>query len=344
MGRGKGLSDAERRMIIEGYDRGVSAVEIGRVLRRSAGTVTGFMCKHRIVMGLPPKEKARKTMIDGAMGVAIKKMVQETSNISLRGIAHKLKTELPGRDNYPSYGTVNTFLRSQGIIKRREVLKPPLTAEQRKARLYFARKWLKNGEDQLGLVLWSDETMIRSDPFTKQVSHWGHKTEPAKVGNRLTGEGVSAMFWGCFSYKGRGELIHVPGKINGEKYLSIVRTEFLPEAQIQRANYGMTPRLMHDNAPVHTCRRVREYLEDTEYEFIDWPAYSPDLKPIENVWAWLKRKLANEYQPATSQAVLIDNVKEIWATLDAEMCARFCGDYKKRLKAVIKARGAHTKY
>jgi transposase len=44
---------------------------------------------------------------------------------------------------------------------------------------------------------------------------------------------------------------------------------------------------MQDNARTHTARVVQSWLvpwaEENGIELIDWPLYSPDLNPIENL-------------------------------------------------------------
>ena len=42
------------------------------------------------------------------------------------------------------------------------------------------------------------------------------------------------------------------------------------------------------------------WLKDHEIELWDWPAHSPDLNPIEHVWAWMKRYLRSKYPDQSS--------------------------------------------
>lgn len=51
---------------------------------------------------------------------------------------------------------------------------------------------------------------------------------------------------------------------------------------------------MQDNARIHTARIVQDWLHEQEFEVLEWPPYSPDLNPIEHVWARLK-ELVNEH-------------------------------------------------
>jgi transposase len=122
-----------------------------------------------------------------------------------------------------------------------------------------------------------------------------------------------------------------------------LKDELLPETEVLIGEC-LDIKLMHDNAPCHTSRLVKDFLETTHLEFIDWPPYSPDLNPIENIWAYVKYKLYPKFRPAKTKQELIENVFEIWDSIDPDLCKTYCGMYYKRFQAVIAANGLQTKY
>ena len=132
--------------------------------------------------------------------------------------------------------------------------------------------------------------------------------------------------------------------MNGEKYIEILRDYLIPEIQTARATIDVNFKLMHDNAPCHRARSVKEYLEQEGVEFMAWSAYSPDMNPIENVWAWVKQKLYSNYPLAGTREELIRFVFEIWGKITPELVRQYCAEYGKRLLALKNANGGHTKY
>lgn len=87
-----------------------------------------------------------------------------------------------------------------------------------------------------------------------------------------------------------------------------------------------------------------KFLEDNGANVIDWPPYSPDMNPIEHVWHWMKLKMETEYPTPNSAEEIEQYFMEIRGSITPEMCARWCENYEKRLRAVVCANGGYTKY
>ncbi len=49
--------------------------------------------------------------------------------------------------------------------------------------------------------------------------------------------------------------------------------------------------LQHDNARPHDARICTQFLEAENISVLAWPAYSPDMSPIEHVWDALDRRI-----------------------------------------------------
>ena len=71
------------------------------------------------------------------------------------------------------------------------------------------------------------------------------------------------------------------------------------------------------------------------------PAESPDLNPIEKVWASLKTWLYNEWKP-TSLEHLKEGIRLYWSQLTPEVCFRYVGHAQKVLPEMIKREGGPT--
>jgi len=76
---------------------------------------------------------------------------------------------------------------------------------------------------------------------------------------------------------------------------------------------------------------------------IDWPAQSPDLNPIENLWALIKRNIAN-LPVAKNVEELEKQVKNEWWSIPQESIQELIDSMPERIEAVIKAKGGPTKY
>jgi transposase len=100
--------------------------------------------------------------------------------------------------------------------------------------------------------------------------------------------------------------------------------------------------LMQDGAPAHTKASSLEYLELDCDVLRGWPSGSPDLNPIENLWAIMKRRVS-ELAPSTAEE-LIGVVITVWNEISAEEMFKLLESMTTRLNATIAAQGGHHDY
>ncbi len=75
---------------------------------------------------------------------------------------------------------------------------------------------------------------------------------------------------------------------------------------------------------------------------IQWPSMSSDLNPIEHIWVILKRQV--EHPSPSSIQSLKEVILEEWKKIDLTKCRQLVYSMPRRLGAVIKNHGGHTKY
>ncbi len=147
------------------------------------------------------------------------------------------------------------------------------------------------------------------------------------------------MIWGAMSSAGFGPLCFLKTNITATVYQEILEHFVLPSADqlFKDADFIF----QQDLAPAHTAKSTKSWLNDHGVGVLDWSANSPDLNPI-SLWGIFKRKMRNK-RPKNAEE-LKATVKETWASIQPHQCHKLITSMSCRIEAVIKAKGAPTKY
>ena len=298
------LTEHEKQTILRSYEMGISPKQIAAQLGKTPSAITSYHSRIKKISGLPIAFKTPKRIISGPTARNLKRLLLDDPKLSVRRVTAKLHQTIEDGSVRPSKDSVRRFLLENDFRNVVSELKPPLTAGNKLKRLAFARHWLTNGVCTLENVIWTDETRVASHPNNVKISHWTRsKTKPIQI--KKHSGGASIMFWGSFSKHGLGSITTVVGSMNSAQYIEILREKLIPEYQHCQVTYPGVWRLMQDNAPCHTANATKAFLRTKRVEFIDWPPYSLDLNPIENLLAWMKHKLITEFPECQTEDDII---------------------------------------
>jgi transposase len=101
---------------------------------------------------------------------------------------------------------------------------------------------------------------------------------------------------------------------------------------------------MDDNARPHRSRAVTAYPQSEAVTSVPWPAMSPNLNPIEHIWDMLGRRIQAWEPPVQNIRQLEAALHREWQQLSQHDIRRLTGGMRRRVEAVIQARGGYTRY
>ncbi|KAF7645946.1 hypothetical protein LDENG_00195770 [Lucifuga dentata] len=141
------------------------------------------------------------------------------------------------------------------------------------------------------------------------------------------------MVWGCFAASGPGRLAVIDGTMNSALYQKILKENVRPS--VRDLKLKRTWVMQQDNDPKHTSKSTSEWLKQNKMKVLEQSSQSPDLNPIE---------MAIHARKPSNVAELKQFCKEEWAKITPQRCERLIASYRKRLIAVVAAKGGTTSY
>ncbi len=227
-------------------------------------------------------------------------------------------------------------------VFRKRATKPLLNQRQHQKHLTWAVEKNNWTVAQWSKVLFSDESKFCISFGNQGPRVWrksGEAQNPCCLKSSVKFP-QSVMIWAAMSSAGVGPLCFLKSTVNAAIYQEILEHFMLPSAD---KLYGDADFIFQqDLAPAHTAKSTKSWFNDHGVTVLDWPANSPDLNPIENLWGIVKRKM-RDTRPNNADD-LKATVKDTWSSIPPQQCHKLITSMPRRIEAVIKAKGAPTKY
>ncbi|GFY05058.1 transposable element Tcb2 transposase [Trichonephila clavipes] len=219
-----------------------------------------------------------------------------------------------------SWFTVARHLHKGGIFVRRSERCLPLKVDHRRHRLQWRREHKNWTFNQWSHVLFTDESRFSTRSDSQRVlicREIGTRFYTSNIKERHHYGGPGFLVWGGIMLNGETELhIFDRGSVIGDRYCEEV---LLPHVCLFRGDIGPDFIFMDDNARTHRTIAVEDLLESENITRMDWPAYSPDLNPIEHVWDALGRRIAARSHHPENTHQLKQILIEEWVLLPCQV-------------------------
>ncbi|KAA6392789.1 MAG: putative Transposable element Tc3 transposase [Streblomastix strix] len=332
MVRGVALSKAARQEILDlFYKKKLSRAQILHTTRRPKETIRQVTLDKENTKIF--KKRGPKLKLKQRDQRKIRRYVKQNRKTSSRKIP-------PALDLQCSPSTVLSCMHRMGMHKKRLRRRPLLTSRHVLARLKFAEEFLTQNQDQILELIFSDEKKFRFDGPDGWAYYWfclGEKEDEA-IYSKDYGKFKGVMCHLAISSAGILSMDRMLGKVNAESWCELLQSNILPE--IHR-NHGDAFIYQMDNASVHKKKEVLEFLKKIGLKFLDWPALSPDLNPVENLWALMARRVYADGMSYSNETQLWDGIQRAAASITPEEVKPFVASFRSRLCDVLKRAGRY---
>ena len=197
-------------------------------------------------------------------------------------------------------------------------------------------------------VLFTDECRATIDGPDGWSSGWIlHGRQPGVRIRRQQGGG-GVMFWAGI----KGDTIIGPFKveagvkIDSESYCELLNKYLTPWLEEQPLSLWRTMIFQQDNAPTHRSAYTSDWLKKAGFNnerVMEWPPNSPDVNPIENLWAIIKRRVYSNGRQFTKLNELWNAIKDVSGSITPTEISNLTNSVDQRLVTILRKNGGHVR-
>jgi len=317
--------EQRNNFIVSQRQDGVPASDIAEELRISRRTVERVYTTYKTTRRTKRKRgSGRPKALTKSMKNKIISLLKRDPYLTCGDIAERF-------DNEVSDETIRQYLKSKQYSYKKPSRVPYLTQDHITLRVDFA----ENYQDyDFQTTFFTDECTF---DLNGSVKGWSRKGKRIPKNNYVYAPKVQV--WGAISCHGDCYLETYHGSMNAKNYKEMLKERFIPFAE-ETMEEEWT--LIQDGASSHTANKVMEMLDDYDIHVPRWPAKSPDINPIENVWGILKSRVYRRCPKNVQE--LEDMIFEEWDAMDSDMIGEIASSINSRLQQVIDSNGLIIDY
>ncbi|GFU32261.1 transposable element Tcb1 transposase [Trichonephila clavipes] len=203
------------------------------------------------------------------------------------------------------YGSTDSM--QSGLSAKRPLLGLPLTQNHRRLR----RQWCD--ERRMWAAEWN-KVVFTDEPRICLQLRWSDSSLKTKWREDAEQLRYATPHWSCTGYYGIGYHSRTP--------LSLATATF-----------------QQDNVRPHVARNIQRFFVNHQIELLPWPARSPDLSPVENMWYMVAQRLTQITPPAATPDQLWQRVEAAWSAVPEEHIQSLFESMPRRVAAVISNNG-----